>query len=162
VIQGGDSLDAQRQALGQQTNAATMQDQEARYSSVSELSLDVDKAIADHPRLVPCFEAGRCQATLTSDELHQAEALAVYIVDFYQYLYAQLENLGYVPSSGLFSLRKDNASSDESWITWSETIVGGFRDSQLVCDALKNAVPAYEDRFVHAVAVTGVCPGLKQ
>lgn len=150
-------------SLAQQREAAAQQDQASRYSSVSQLSLDLDKTVADHPRLISCFYNQNCDAKppLTMQEIQQARALAGYIVDFYQYLYAQLENLGYVPNSGLFTLRKDATPTDnESWITWSETIVAGFADSSLVCTVLKEASDAYEQRFVHAVAVANVCPGL--
>jgi hypothetical protein len=150
-------------SLAQQREAAAQQDQASRYSSVSQLSLDLDKTIADHPRLISCFYNQNCDAKppLTTQEMQQARALASYIVDFYQYLYAQLDNLGYVPNSGLFTLRKDATPADnENWITWSETIVAGFADSSLVCTALKEAYDAYAQSFVHAVAVANVCPGL--
>jgi hypothetical protein len=99
--------------------------------------------------------------------VQQATVLASYVVDFYQYLYDQLYDLGDVPrqgdKKGLFVYRKDAISgiSDENWVTWSETIVGGFQYSRLVCDALEGEENAYEQEFVHAVAVTHVCPGLK-
>lgn len=158
--------------LKQQQQAAEKQDQESRYSSISQVELDVDMAIADHPSLISCFADVTCNAkpALTSEEMQQASALAVYIVDFYQYLYDQLENLGDVPDNGLFTVLEKNiagvnkaipAVSDENWITWSETIVGGFKYSRLVCDALQGDASAYEQEFVHAVAVTHVCTNLR-
>jgi hypothetical protein len=150
--------------LKQQEGAAATQDQESRYSSISQLSLDLDKTIADHPRLISCFQDVDCKAkpALTAQEKQQAEALAIYIVDFYQYLYAQLRSLGAVPRSGLFLLREDAipGKSDENWINWSETIVSGFKYSSMVCQALINGAAAYEQGFVHAVAITQVCPKL--
>jgi hypothetical protein len=165
LTQGYENLKQQQQAAGQQ-------DQESRYSSISEIELDVDTAIADHPRLISCFTDVTCNAKppLTSEELQQAAALAVYIVDFYQYLYDQLENLNAVPNNGRFTLLEKNIPgvnrvvpgySNENWITWSETIFDGFEYSTLVCDALQGDANAYEQEFVHAVAVTHVCPNLK-
>jgi hypothetical protein len=150
--------------LHEQQQAVASQDQESRYSSVYQLYLDLDKTIADHPRLNSCFQNVRCNAkpALTPQEMQQAIALASYVVDFYQYLYDQLQNLGYVPDSGLFTLRKGASPGvdNENWITWSETIVDGFKESTLVCNSLKQWAPAYEQLFVHAVAVTHVCRGL--
>ncbi len=126
--------------LNQQQQAAASQDQESRYSSVYQLYVDLDKTIAGYPRLISCFQYVRCNAkpALTAQEEQQAIALAGYVVDVYQYLYDQLQNLGYVPNSGLFTLRKDATAGDnENWITWSETIVDGFKDSALVCNSLK-------------------------
>jgi hypothetical protein len=67
--------------------------------------------------------------------MQHAKQLAGYMVDFYQYLYAQLYNLHDAPDSGLFTLRKDVApgEGDENWITWSETIVDGFKYSTMAC-----------------------------
>lgn len=102
--------------------------------------------------------------------MQQANALAVYVVDFYQYLYDQLENLGYISNNGLFTLREKGIPganiaipgvSDENWVTWSETIFGGFKYSRLICDALQGDASAYEQQFVHAVAATHVYPNLK-
>ena len=89
--------------------------------------------------------------------MDQAWALAAYIVDFYQYLYDQLESLGYAPASGEFIMREsatpaENAN-DENWITWSETIIEGFQDSTLECAWLTRYYDGYEQEFVHAVAV---------
>jgi hypothetical protein len=154
----------QEQAIKDQEQASAQQDQESRYSSVSQLSLDLDKTIADHPRLITCFQYTDCNAqpALTPDEIKQARALASYIVDFYQYLYDQLDSLGQVPDSGLFTLRHDAIPgvSKEAWVTWSETIFNGFKYSTMVCTALKEGAGAYEQRFVHAVAVTHACPKL--
>jgi hypothetical protein len=96
IFQGFENLKQQQAAAVQQQQAAAQQDQESRYSSVSQLSLDLDKTIADHPRLITCFQYTDCNAqpALTAQEMKQARALANYIVDFYQYLYDQLENLG--------------------------------------------------------------------
>ena len=101
LSQGYENLKQQQQAVGKQ-------DQESRYSSISQVELDVDVAIADHPRLISCFEDVTCNAkpALTSEEMQQASALAVYIVDFYQYLYDQLENLGDVPDNGRFTVSR--------------------------------------------------------
>ena len=164
VIIGYSNLSQGNANLQQQQQTAAQQDQASRYSSISQVELDVDAAIADHPRLISCFEDGQCNAIppLSSQEMQQAAALATYIVDFYQYLYTQLENLGYAPGSGLFTLRSNVRPGDgnESWITWSETIVNGFKYSSLLCASLKQDASAYEWKFVHAVAVTHVCPNL--
>lgn len=155
--------------LKQQQQAAAQQDQASRYSSITQVELDVDAAIADHPRLISCFANVTCNATLTPGEMQQAAALAIYVVDFYQYLYDQLENLGHISNNGLFTLRENNIPgvnkvipgvSDESWITWSETIYDGFKYSRLECDSLQGGASAYEQQFVHAVAITHVCPNL--
>ena len=148
-------------SLRQQENSATSQDQESRYSSLYQLYLDVDKEIAGYKRLVPCFRNTNCPTTLTAEERDQAYALAVYVVDLYQYLYTQLRNLGYGGRSGVFVLREGATSNDdESWITWSQTIFYGFKYSQEECQALIDSRAAYGQDFVHAVAVTGVCPSL--
>jgi hypothetical protein len=157
--------------LREQQQAAATQDQESRYSSISQVELDVDTAIADNPRLISCFHEVTCDAKppLTPEEAQKASALATYIVDFYQYLYTQLENLKDVPDNGRFTLRENNIPgantvipgvSDENWVTWSETIFGGFESSQLLCNALQGSSSAYEQEFVHAVAITEVCPKL--
>jgi hypothetical protein len=152
--------------LRQQQQAAASQDQDSRYSSISQLEIDVDKTIADHPRLISCFLDVQCNAepALTTQEMLQATILAAYVVDFYQYLFDQLENLGYLPPSGEFLLRKNATEADirkyEPWITWSETIVGGFESSSLECDVLTNNANAYEQLFVHDVAMTDACPKL--
>jgi hypothetical protein len=145
-----------------QANAA-LQDQAARYSSISQLSLEVHKLTADNPKLVPCFRDRDCPPDLSPVERRQAQELAVYIVGFYQYLHEQLINLGYGPQDGKFVLRRDPgaASSNESWITWSETIVMGLQDSRVVCDALIVGRDGYTVRFVNAVASRGVCDGLQ-
>jgi hypothetical protein len=101
---------------------------------------------------------------LTTRETNQARALAIYVVDYYSYLYDQflLLDLPNVPRSGKFILRKNEKPKDnENWVTWSETIVAGFRNSAMVCHALEKWAGEYEDAFVHAVAITDVCPGLK-
>lgn len=152
--------------LRQQQQAAASQDQDSRYSSVSQLSIDVDKTIAEHPRLISCFQDVQCNAkpALTAQEVLQAERLAIYVVDFYQYLFDQLENLGQLPPSGEFIMRDAASEEDnrnyESWITWSETIVGGFANSSMECDALTTSADAYEQLFVHDVAITHACPAL--
>jgi hypothetical protein len=145
-----------------QVNAA-LQDQGARYSSISQMSLEVDKVIASNPKLVPCFRDGDCPPDLSPVERRQAQELAGYIVDFYQYLDEQLISLGYGPQDGRFVLRGDPGadSSDENWITWGETIVMGFRNSRMVCDSLIAGRDAYSVRFVNAVASRGVCDGLQ-
>ena len=63
--------------LRQQQQAAASQDQDSRYSSVSQLSIDVDKTIAEHPRLISCFQDVQCNAkpALTAQEVLQAEGL---------------------------------------------------------------------------------------
>jgi hypothetical protein len=148
-------------SLKQQENSAASQDQESRYSSLYQLYLDVDKEIAGYPRLVPCFRNTNCPTALTAADRDQAYALAVYVVDLYQYLYNQLRNLGYGGSSGLFVLREDATLNDnESWITWSQTIFYGFKYSKEECQALIDSRAAYGQDFVQAVAVTGVCPSL--
>jgi Flp pilus assembly protein TadB len=48
--------------LKQQQQAAAQQDQESRYSSISQIELDVDTGIADHPRLISCFADVTCNA----------------------------------------------------------------------------------------------------
>jgi len=82
------------------------------------------------------------------------------MVDFYQYLYAQLEYLGAAPESGEFVLRTDRTPADENWITWGETIVSGFKSSTMACDHLIKNADAYEKKFVRAVDKRNVCPGL--
>jgi hypothetical protein len=159
-------LREQQQATTQQEQAAAQQDQESRYSSVSQLSLDLDKTIADHPRFICYFQelADSCKVkpVLTAQETLQAGAIAIYMVDFYQYLYDQLEVLGYVPNDGLFVLRGTPLASmtNENWVTWGETIVGGFENSTLACKALGDSEPAYEWKFVNAVYVVGACRDL--
>jgi len=151
-------------SLIQQQKSAVSQDQDSRYSSISQLNLDVDQTIADHPRLIPCFLYGGCKKAkpaLTAQEWNQAWALSGYIVDFYQYLFDQLENLGYLPPSGEFIMQEDATPADEAnyenWITWSETIVGGFESSPLECTWLTENHNGYEQLFVHDVAITGAC-----
>ena len=160
-------------AITDQRESAARQDQAARYSSISQLSLELEKAIAEHPRLISCLWFNNCrQPKLTAKQIRQAKVFSAYIVDFYQYLYTQLENFGAAPDSGEFILREDaTPADDENWITWGETIVSGFGGSTMVCDHLENNADAYEQRFVHAVAVakirdaktgakTDVCPNL--
>ena len=153
-------------SLKDQEHSAASQNQDSRYSSISQLNIDVDKTIADHPRLISCFLRKQCDAkpALTTQEMDQARALAAYIVDYYQYLYDQLEGLDYVPASGEFIMRESASPAeninDENWITWSETIVEGFQNSNLECAWLVKYYDGYEQQFVHAVAVSGACPGL--
>jgi len=152
--------------LEDQQDAVANQDQESRYSSVSQLSLDVDQMIAENPRLISCFRDVECNAkpALTRQEQDKAELIAVYIVDFYQYLYTQLESLNYIPRSGLFVFAHtpEASSTDENWVTWGETIYMGFQNSALACKALKDGEDAYEWKFVHAVYVApdNICPDL--
>ena len=171
LLQGKQNLTQQQVALRQgyenlqqQQAAAAQQDQASRYSSISQLSLELDKAIADQPDLI-CYlrYCDTPKPVLNTKETQHAKQLAGYIVDFYQYLYDQLYNLKDVPDSGLFTLRKDVApgEGDENWITWSETIVDGFKYSTMVCQALIDGLPAFEWKFVHAVAVTHECRELK-
>jgi hypothetical protein len=169
--QGNQNLTQQQAALSQgyenlqqQQAAATQQDQASRYSSVSQLSLELDTTLADHPDLI-CYlrYCDTPKPALNKQKIQEAVQLATYMVDYYQYLYAQLENLGDAPDSGLFTLRGDvtPGEGDENWITWSETIVDGFKYSDMVCQALIDGLPAYEWKFVHAVATTHVCRDLK-
>jgi hypothetical protein len=171
LFQGNQNLTQQQVALNQgydnlqqQQTAAAQQDQASRYSSISQLLLELDKTIADQPHLI-CYlrYCDTPKPVLNTQDMQHAKQLAIYMVDFYQYLYAQLENLHYVPNSGLFILRKDVApgEGDENWITWSETIVDGFKYSTMVCQALTDGLPAFEWKFVHAVAVTHECRELK-
>jgi hypothetical protein len=167
VRQGTDNLKQQREAQTSQEKAAIRQDQESRYSSLYGLYQDLEKTIADHPRLISCFYGTNCDANLTTQEMDQARLLASYVADFYAYLYSELQTLSSVehlnvPDTGEFVLRKDNnPAADEGWVTWSETIVDAFKGSTLTCKALTDSADAYEKRFRHALAVRHVCPGLK-
>lgn len=178
INQGYDNLRQQREATSSQVRQqqeaqsgqqqeAILQDQESRYSSVYGLYQDLEKTIADHPRLISCFYDRNCNGSLTTQEKDQANLLASYVADFYAYLYAELQTLSSVghlnvPSTGEFVLRKDNnPAADEGWVTWSETIVDAFKYSTLTCKALTRNDYAYEKRFRHALAVRHVCPGLK-
>ena len=62
---------------------------------------------------------------------------AIYIVDFYQYLYDQLESLNYIPKSGafVFAHTPEASRTDENWVTWGETIYMGFQNSAMECKA---------------------------
>ena len=159
-----ENLQKQEESLKQQQKAAAKQDQESRYSSISQASLEVEKEIASNPRLLSCFRDKECKAkakpALNAQELEQAAALASYVVDFYQYAYTELVRLGQAPDSGLFTRRDkkwDPKKVDEGWVSWSETIIDGFRYSRLLCQVLKKDTAAYDWAFVHAVAVTNEC-----
>ena len=69
--------------------------------------------------------------------------------------------MGYAPPSRLFVLRNNATTDDnESWITWSETLLYSFKYSAVECQALEYGSAAYGQDFVHAVAVLHVCPSL--
>ena len=164
--QGSENLRLQREAQASQQQAALLQDEESRYSSVYGKYLDMEKTISDHPDLVSCFYNTHCDRRLNPQEDAQASILAVYIADFYQYLYSELRTINNVenrdvPPNGEFVLRKDNTAADESWITWSETIVDAFKGSTMVCDTLKASADAYSTDFRHALAQKNACPGLE-
>jgi hypothetical protein len=118
--------------------------------------------IAENPPLISCFRDVKCDPALTKQQQQQAEQTTIYIVDFYQYLYDQLESLNYIPKSGVFVFAHTPEASrtDENWVTWGETIYIGFQNSAMECKALAEGEDAYEWKFTHAVYVSGVCPSL--
>jgi hypothetical protein len=172
LSQGSENLRLQREAQTSQQDAATRQDQESRYSSLYGLYQDMEKTIATYPPLIPCFYTFRSIEGDTDIPGHcharndfTARLLAAYVADFYAYLYTELQTLNSVqklsvPSDGEFVLRTDPEAktTDEGWISWSETIVYAFNDGIMLCDQLENAADAYTTDFRHALAkaLTGI------
>lgn len=143
-----------------ETNATT------RYQTISERLLDMDAALVEHPDLMPYFRDGRTLDNNVDARTSQTVvALAVERVDYDEYLYVQLLNLGgMVPPSRLFVLRTPDGPStvnvNDDWLAWSEAIEGDFRDSPPMCGVVTKYMKSYSITFIHALAEAGVCPGL--
>src|SRR5262249_35950068 len=103
----------------------------------------------------PCFRHGKCKDV----QVQPTWDLTYYVLDFYQYLHAQMLNLGEAPPDGRFILAEDEESASyEDWRTWSETVKSGFESIHFMCDALKQGMDSYGDMFISAIAARGWCP----
>jgi len=154
-------------ALEQSSDAATETNQRTRYQTISERLLDMDAALVEHPDLMPYFRDGRTLDNHVDERTRQTVvALAVERVDYDEYVYNQLLQLGLgiVPPSHRFVLRTPDRPStvDDSWLAWSETIEADFRHSPPMCGVVEDTelYKTYGIEFIYALAEAGVCPGL--
>lgn len=140
-----------------------------RFQSVYERLLDVDRLVADKPKLAGVVDEGDTDT-----------AAEIYVLDFNQYVWDNVRRL-INPNSELpvdFALRHpidgstipsppDGWSVDqwEAWTTWSETIMGTFRGSDdseqtsggPLCAVLNRFRDGYGQDLVNAVVRTKVC-----
>lgn len=86
----------------------------------------------------------------------KAEALATYIIDFYDYIFEQY------PASEYPEIGKSTSGSNESYSfkAWSNALIDNFADSSLVCRKLIKNQDGYGDPFVSRLHKAGICPGL--
>jgi hypothetical protein len=139
----------------------------SRLQSVTERSLDVDKFLADKEAL--------SQIVFQTDSTKAGE---IYVLDFDQYLWNNIRTIINPDASSIPALlvlrnpptgatrvpRTPGWNDDqwESWITWSETIAGGFRPNNGVpsdlCRQLNAGRDAYGSDFIDAILDTHLCP----
>lgn len=140
---------------------------EARHASVYQHQLDLWRLAAEKPDLAPYIIGGRkINEEVTPIEEKQAirQAAINNTLDFYAYVFAQFaprDESGDTPPDILSASLDDEPPSGwtstdwGSWVTWSATIVSGFRGAPSMCEALNAKAPsgayAYEIPFRKAV-----------
>lgn len=158
----------QLQTAQEQNRISTQSINAARFQSVYERMLDVDKLMAENPEA-----AG---PLLGADEV---DGLAVYFLDFYLYAW---NNIPFIIEPKLINHPNSLALRDatkpggltalppagwspglwESWVTWSETIASGFRAADhsrpnRLCSALQENRAAFGEHFVGGITEAGLC-----
>jgi hypothetical protein len=147
--------------------ASTDQLAEARHASVYEHQLELWRLAANQRDLAPYIIGGRkINEEVTPIEGGQAirQAAIINTLDFYAYVFAQFaprDDSGNTPPDILSASLDDEPPSGwtstdwSSWVTWSATIVDGFRGAPSMCDLLNatasNGAYAYEISFREAV-----------
>lgn len=153
-------------------SAAHEDDWRTRYAAISERGLDMDAMLINHPQSIPYFwpvdpkEAADEKALTT-------KAIATQRVDYDSYAYMQLTYMGTAPRDGKFapsgSKPDDQFLSDhgesveddwDAWTSWSESIVGDFRNSPVMCKQVADAQALYDKLFVDALRKANACSDL--
>jgi hypothetical protein len=151
--------------LSQGARDSQAQDVRTRYEAISAQLLQRDTVLAEHPAYTPYFNDGVALAANADVATQQAvEAIAIQRVDYDNYAYYELEDMNMIPSDRRFHLRKDPdaATTDDNWLSWSESFVGDFQDSPAMCHEVVQSSKAYGADFINAIAQARIdAPGGK-
>lgn len=132
---------------------------------VFEKALDFDQITLQDPLLYKAVIAGsrdadaryldkpKADAELTA----KADMLAIYIIDFYDYIF------GKYPTSDYPEIGKPvpEGSDPHGFKAWSNALIDIFADDSLVCRTLKDNQDNYGDPFISRLYKAKICPGLR-
>jgi hypothetical protein len=99
--------------------------------------------------------SGNTPPANADDATQQAvEAIAIQFVDYDNYAFAELEDMNMVPPDGTFHLRTDPdaTTTDDNWLSWSESFVSDFQESPAMCRVVIQARETYGADFINALA----------
>jgi hypothetical protein len=114
------------------------------YKAVTAGSGDVDARYLDKPKA-------------DAERIAKADMLAIYIIDFYDYIF------GKYPPSQYPEIGKPTPEGSDSYgfKAWSNALIGIFADDSLVCRTLKDNQDNYGSPFISRLYKAEVCPGLR-
>jgi hypothetical protein len=133
--------------------------------------LDMDRLLAEQPSIAPHilygYKLGE-EVSETEGKKAASTAAMLYVLDFYNYIWDNVPSLLQFPSQpihlALRSFPQDSSIPEdkwEAWVTWSETIAAGFRDSPELCTLLDQSRKAYGVPFVRAIRDAHLCTKLR-
>jgi hypothetical protein len=154
-------LNNQTQFLNNQTESLNEQLQQTYRNDVFTRSLELDKLRIDKPMQYnavvasPDDPAAFKKNSATPKEVAEAEALAVYIADFYDFvleLYPVRDYPTLAPNNGL-----PRDDTYPGYLAWSNAIRSEFRNGSLLCTTLFNNRDNYGFGFTCRLAKANLC-----